>query len=86
MRTGTADDGPHSWPHRCGAVTHVLRALAPDLLGVQECLDFQVNYLRRELPGHDFVGVGRNDGDRVSEFAAILYRRDHLDLVDVRHM
>ncbi|MEX1089703.1 MAG: endonuclease/exonuclease/phosphatase family protein [Phycisphaeraceae bacterium] len=85
LRTGTADDGPNSWPQRCDTVIRVVERLAPDVLGVQECLDFQGEFLRTRLPGYGFVGVGRNDGVRAGEFAAVLYKRDRLKMLDVRH-
>lgn len=78
IRYGTADDGADSWEHRRDLVFEVIRDAAPDIIGTQEALRFQLDELRRALSEYDELGVGRTDGDTVGEYAAILYRRDRL--------
>jgi len=75
VRYGTADDGPDAWENRREMLVAGVRKLDPDFLCVQEALDFQVEYLMREL-GMASVGVGRDDGKLAGEFSAILYKSD----------
>ncbi len=41
LRFGTAPDGPNHWNNRKDMVIEVIKNYDPDLLGTQECLDFQ---------------------------------------------
>lgn len=76
IRYGTANDGENSWSNRRDLCIEVLRALDADIVGVQEALDFQLDEMRGMLPGYVQVGVGRDDGRRRGEHAALLVRGD----------
>jgi endonuclease/exonuclease/phosphatase family metal-dependent hydrolase len=54
----------------------VIQENSPDLFGVQEALDHQVNDLQRALPEYAFYGVGRDDGKTRGEYSGIFYRKD----------
>lgn len=82
VRYGTANDGENRWPLRREAVAETIRRFDPDLLGVQEALAFQLDYLGEQLEGYQVIGVGRDDGRRRGEFAALLVRRDRLEVAD----
>lgn len=82
IRYGTADDGDDSWPLRAAFVAEVIDSVAPDVLGLQEALRFQLDELDTALPGYDEIGVGRDDGHEAGEYAAILFRRDRLAVRD----
>ena len=62
IRYGTASDGENHWDHRREFVVSTIRAFNPDLLGTQETLGFQRDYLAEHLPEYEVLGVGRNDG------------------------
>ena len=81
IRYGTADDGDNSWPLRRELVFGVIEEYAPDVLGIQEALRFQLDELHDALAGYAEVGVGRDDGLTAGEYAAILYRVDRLALL-----
>lgn len=85
IRYGAANDGENSWPHRKHLVSETIRTFDPDLLGLQEVLEFQADFLREELPGYGFHGVGREDGKRKGEFVPLMYRKDRFYLVDAGH-
>lgn len=85
IRYGTAGDGENSWPLRRDLVIRTIRGFQPDLLGVQEALTFQCEFLQRELPGYGFHGVGRDDGQKEGEYCGIYYRQDRFELVDAGH-
>lgn len=76
IRYGTAKDEGHLWETRKAAVAEVLREHRPDVAGLQEALDFQVEFLRKELSGeYSLVGEGREGGVE-GEFSPILYRSE----------
>ena len=52
------------------------------LLGVQEALRFQLDEIAVAFPQYGEVGVGRDDGVSTGEYAAILYDRRRLTLLD----
>jgi len=66
-------------------VAETIRVFAPDLLGLQEVLKSQADYLRQQLPGYSFHGVGREDGGTGGEYAPILYKRDRFEWQDDGH-
>ena len=80
IRFGTAADGDDAWPLRRALLTKVIRDFRPDLLAVQEALDFQLQELIESLAGYRRLGVGRDDGKSLGEFSAILYRAERLRL------
>jgi endonuclease/exonuclease/phosphatase family metal-dependent hydrolase len=82
LRYGTADDGENSWPHRRDLVFDVIREGAPDVLGVQEALRFQLDEIATAFPEYAEVGVGRDDGGTAGEFTAILYRADRFEATE----
>lgn len=81
IRYGTADDGDDAWPNRRALVLDVIRAFDPEVLGIQEALAFQIDQLAGALPGHEVIGVGRDDGARAGEFSAILVARARFEIV-----
>lgn len=71
VRYGTANDGENSWDHRKDLVVNAIKAENPDLLGLQECLKFQADYIASQLPEYDHIGVGRESnggGERMEIF------------------
>jgi endonuclease/exonuclease/phosphatase family metal-dependent hydrolase len=76
IRYGTADDGPNSWIHRKPILMELWGNTSADLVGVQEALHFQIKELISEFPEYDYIGVGRDDGDTLGEYSAILYKKN----------
>ena len=62
IRYGTANDGDHVWANRRDAAAAMVMDQHPLVFGVQEALDFQLEYLQENCPGYKSVGVGREDG------------------------
>jgi endonuclease/exonuclease/phosphatase family metal-dependent hydrolase len=82
IRYGTATDGEHAWPLRRSLTFRVIREQDPAVLGVQEALRFQLDEIGAAQPHFGEVGVGRTDGVEEGEYAAILYDRNRLDVLD----
>jgi endonuclease/exonuclease/phosphatase family metal-dependent hydrolase len=74
-----AEDDWRAWPERIDRVVRSVRAIGPDVLGIQEALHGQSADLRASLPDYEFHGIGRDDGRRAGEYSAILYRRDRFE-------
>ena len=74
IRYGTAEDGTNSWQYRYPASAMMLDELRPDIVGLQEALSDQVQYLTTALDKvYKAVGVGRDDGKKSGEMMALLY-------------
>jgi endonuclease/exonuclease/phosphatase family metal-dependent hydrolase len=84
IRYGTANDGPNHWDLRRDLVADVIARHDPDVVGLQECLEFQAEYIVERLPQYRYVGVGRNR-DGGGEMNAILYKHDTLVPLEVEN-
>ena len=62
IRRGTARDGRNHWVFRRNRVQEILHHYRPDVLGLQEAMDFQISAIRTMLPGYEMVGVGDMGG------------------------
>jgi endonuclease/exonuclease/phosphatase family metal-dependent hydrolase len=78
------DPPPRDWKTRLPLVKRLLDEHEPDLLGVQEAAWRQVRDLDAALPGHGWIGLGREGGSR-DEFTAILYREDRFEVLAFDH-
>jgi endonuclease/exonuclease/phosphatase family metal-dependent hydrolase len=78
IRYGTANDGDNHWLKRRDRLFDLLREQQADIVGLQEALHGQIEEILAAVPGYDYVGVGRSDGRRAGEYAAILYRTARL--------
>ena len=73
IRYGSANDGENSWTNRKELLFEVIKEYNPDILGVQEALDFQINALATKFAHFKRSGVGRDDGSHAGEHSAIFY-------------
>jgi endonuclease/exonuclease/phosphatase family metal-dependent hydrolase len=85
LRYGTANDGENRWERRRDFLVETVAAFDPDLLGTQETLAFQKDYLAEKLDGYTAFGVGRERGDDSGEMTAILYRTARFEKLDGGH-
>jgi 6-phosphogluconolactonase (cycloisomerase 2 family)/endonuclease/exonuclease/phosphatase family metal-dependent hydrolase len=85
IRYGTAKDGVNHWNQRKDFLVETVKAFHPDLLGTQETLAFQRDYLAEKLPEFDHIGVGRTDGREDGEMMALYYKRDRFEKLDGGH-
>ena len=82
IRYGSAKDGENEWSARREMLFDVIRSTNPDLLGLQEALDFQIDEIVTAVPGYAVVGVGRDDGAEKGEYSAILFRKDRFHVAE----
>ncbi len=85
IRYGTADDGENRWALRKDVVVETVKAYGPALVGLQECLGFQAEYLVEQLPEYRWFGVGR-EADGSGERMAVLYRADVLNPLETGNL
>jgi endonuclease/exonuclease/phosphatase family metal-dependent hydrolase len=85
IRYGTAPDGDNAWEHRRDLLLETITTFDPDILGTQECLQLQAEFLQAGLPGHEFVGVGRDDGRQAGEMCAIFFRSERFEKLGEGH-
>lgn len=72
IRRGTARDGKNHWIFRRNRVCELLNHYRPDVIGLQEALDFQISEIRTMLPGYEKIGSG-SLGGRKGLHNAIFY-------------
>lgn len=82
IRLDTDADGKDRWDKRKEFLVETIRAADPDLLGTQEVLPQQGDYLVEKLPDYASVGSGRDDGKRKGEASLIFFRKSRYELVD----
>jgi len=82
IRYGTADDGDYIWTNRRDAAVAMIQDQDPLVFGVQEALDFQLEYLEENCPAYKHVGVGREDGVSDGEHMAVFYNSEKAELVN----
>ena len=82
IRYGTAKDGENEWSKRRDMLFEVIRDGRPDLLGLQEALDFQIDEILAAVSGYAVVGVGRDDGAEKGEYSAILFRTERFHVAE----
>ena len=85
VRYGEADDGINAWPHRRDLMVQVIRKEHPDILGTQELLSPQGDYLQQHLPGYTWFGMGRNGNEinkNDNEHMGVFYDKARLKVLE----
>jgi endonuclease/exonuclease/phosphatase family metal-dependent hydrolase len=85
IRYGTAKDGDNHWDRRKDFLVQTIREYEPDLLGTQETLDFQRDYIAAQIDDLETFGAGRDDGKDAGEMAALAFRKDRFEKIDGGH-
>lgn len=72
------------WSTRLPLILNQLNWEEPDIIGAQEVLDHQFTDLLKGLnqSGYTGIGVGRDDGKRLGEYAPIFWKSDQFELVE----
>ncbi len=82
IRLDHAGDGVNNWHNRKEAVATFIASENLHIVGMQEVLDNQFQYLKKELGQYKAIGVGREDGVSKGEYAPIFYRDDLFTVLD----
>ena len=79
IRLDTPSDGINNWENRKEGIVSIIKNQKIDILGVQEALPNQIDYLAKQFDGYSLIGQGR-DGGNNGEYSAILYNETRLML------
>ncbi|WP_383612694.1 hypothetical protein [Streptomyces sp. NPDC057696] len=80
-----SDSSPHSWADRRPVIRALLREERPHVLGTQEGLCHQPQYIHADLGEHyAWIGTSRAGGSR-DEFAALFYHTRRLQPIAYDH-
>ena len=74
-------NGENSWNVRKVALLDLINTLSPDILGIQEGLIHQVEFLASKMNDYKYVGVGREDANRKGEYCAIFFNEKKYKLL-----
>jgi endonuclease/exonuclease/phosphatase family metal-dependent hydrolase len=79
IRLDVEDDGVNQWDNRKKGLVSLIKEENPDILGIQEGLPNQIEYLLEQLDEYSMIGEGRNGGNN-GEYSAIYYKNKKLRL------
>ena len=84
IRTASGRDAGNAWPYRKQLVVETIERFAPQVVGLQEALDEQIEYLDAMLPDYRWLGIDRglNGGVGLSEATPIFYRHAELSPIE----
>ncbi len=84
IRTAAGRDGTNIWPNRKELVAETIARSGPDIVGLQEALGEQTEFLASRLPDYRWLGVDRglNRGRGLSEATPIFYRYRELTPIE----
>ncbi len=82
IRYDNPRDGVNRWSNRKSDVAKLVQSSKADIIGMQEVVASQFDYLKDQLKEFEVYGVGRDDGKRKGEFSPIFYRKDRFELLD----
>ena len=81
IRLPAESDGVDYWETRKPLAVRMLREQQPDVIGLQELVKAQADYLARELPQYAWFGRGR-EADGGGEHMGVFYRKDRLKVIE----
>jgi len=81
IRNGRAEDGPNDWIFRIPLVHQLINGLNADIVAMQEAFKFQIDDIAAGLPGYEWAGVGREDGQEDGEYVNVFYRSSRFKLI-----
>jgi len=85
IRYNNPSDKANWWEHRKPELKALILNYQPSVLGLQEALLDQVEYLDENLENYSYVGVGRDDGKTKGEYAPIFYDKTRMELLKFRN-
>ncbi|TLX75374.1 endonuclease/exonuclease/phosphatase family protein [Labilibacter sediminis] len=81
IKNDSQKEGLDCWNNRKVGMIELLHKYQPNVLGVQEALHNQVEYLDSCLIDYSYVGVGRDDGKQMGEYCAIFYDKTKYEVL-----
>ena len=72
----------NGWGQRCPVITQLILFHDFQIFGTQEGKINQLEQMKAQLPGYDYIGIGRDDGVHKGEHSAIFFNTGLFDLLD----
>ena len=79
IRLNTDADGINKWDNRKEGIVSLIKNEDVDILGIQEALPDQIEYLSNQLKDYNYIGEGRNGGNS-GEYSAIYFNSKKISL------
>ena len=79
IRLDTETDGINMWDNRKEGILSLIKEEDVDILGIQEALPDQIDYLSNQLKDYNYIGEGRNGGNS-GEYSAIYFKSEKISL------
>jgi len=79
IRLDTETDSINKWDNRKEGIVSLIKEEDIHILGIQEALPNQIEYLSQQLKNYDYIGEGR-DGGSNGEYSAIYFKSDNVVL------
>lgn len=80
IRLELKSDGDNQWDNRKAVMAGQVKFYSPDILGIQEAMPAQVNYLDSSLTGYKHIGIAR-EGEGKGEASSIFYNTSRLTVL-----
>ncbi|MFK7984225.1 MAG: endonuclease/exonuclease/phosphatase family protein [Saprospiraceae bacterium] len=81
IRYDTDRDSLDSWTNRKAFLLNQVQFYQPDIMGTQEGLKHQLDYLQAGLEHYEYKGIGRDDGQTKGEYTAVFYNKNKFNLL-----
>ncbi len=81
IRYDNPNDGVNRWQNRRNEVSNVINKYSPDVIGIQEGLKNQLDFLEKNCKGYNWLGMARDDGKEKGEYTAIFYNTNRFILI-----
>lgn len=81
IRYDNQNDNDNWWGHRKDELAKFVIRENADIIGFQEVLLQQLNFLKSNMSAYEYVGVGRDDGKVNGEFIPVFYKKDRFKLI-----
>ena len=81
IRFENEEDGPNAWVYRRSLVTELIRKYQPSILGTQEGMLHQLEYIREDLPEYQMHTPNRVSTD-TAQYPTLFIRRKEFEVLD----
>lgn len=81
IKYANENDGENSWSRRKEFLTQQIAFYEPDIYGVQEAVQEQLEHLKSSIKAYDYVGEGRDGGNK-GEYSAIFYKKNQFTVLE----
>jgi len=82
IRYDNPNDGENGWLNRRESLLRLIKLYKADIIGTQEVLKNQLDYIAGNLEGFGWTGIGRDDGKQAGEYSVIFFNRKKVEMLE----